>query len=71
MANPKWFDADVYMQNKLVQLKAQDPEGGWTLDKVYNAFRDAGFVGTEGAVRALREIRRCRRSGPQRLLRCR
>lgn len=48
MANPKWFDADVYMQNKLVQLKAQDPEGGWTLDKVYNAFRDAGFVGTEG-----------------------
>ena len=48
MATPKWFDADVYMDNKLAQLKAQDPEGGWTLDKVYNAFRDAGFVGTEG-----------------------
>lgn len=48
MATSKWFDADVYMDNKLAQLKAQDPEGGWTLDKVYNAFRDAGFVGTEG-----------------------
>ena len=26
MATPKWFDADVYMDNKLAQLKAQDPE---------------------------------------------
>lgn len=48
MATPKWFDADAYMQNKLAQLKAQEPDAGWTLDKVYNAFRDAGFVGTEG-----------------------
>lgn len=36
------------MQNKLAQLKAQEPDAGWTLDKVYDTFRDAGFVGTEG-----------------------
>lgn len=48
MATPKWFDANAYMQNKLAQLKAQEPDAGWTLDKVYDTFRDAGFVGTEG-----------------------
>lgn len=48
MANPKWFDANAYMQNKLAQLKAQEPDAGWTLDKVYDTFRDADFVGTEG-----------------------
>lgn len=48
MATPKWFDANAYMQNKLVQLKAQEPDAGWTLDKLYDAFRDAGFVGVEG-----------------------
>lgn len=48
MATPKWFDANVYMQNKLAQLKAQDPDAGWTLDKLYDAFREAGFVGAEG-----------------------
>ncbi|WP_443660399.1 hypothetical protein, partial [Desulfovibrio sp.] len=36
------------MQNKLAQLKAQEPDAGWTLDKLYDAFRDAGFVGVEG-----------------------
>lgn len=48
MATPKWFDANAYMQNKLAQLKAQEPDAGWTLDNVYDTFRDAGFVGTEG-----------------------
>lgn len=48
MATPKWFDANAYMQNKLAQLKAQEPDAGWTLDKLYDAFREAGFVGAEG-----------------------
>lgn len=48
MATPKWFDANAYMQNKLAQLKAQEPDAGWTLDKLYDTFRDAGFVGVEG-----------------------
>lgn len=48
MATPKWFDANAYMQNKLAQLKAQEPDAGWTLDKLYDAFREGGFVGAEG-----------------------
>lgn len=48
MATPKWFDANAYMQNKLAQLKAQEPDAGWTLDRLYDTFRDAGFVGVEG-----------------------
>lgn len=48
MATPKWFDTDVYMQNKLAQLKAQEPDAGWTLDRLYDAFRKGGFVGAEG-----------------------
>ncbi|MFR9013535.1 MAG: beta strand repeat-containing protein [Desulfovibrio piger] len=48
MATPKWFDANAYMQNKLAQLKAQEPDAGWTLDRLYDAFRKGGFVGAEG-----------------------
>lgn len=48
MATPKWFDANAYMQNKLAQLKAQEPDAGWTLDNLYDAFREGGFVGAEG-----------------------
>lgn len=48
MATPKWFDANAYMQNKLAQLKAQEPDAGWTLDRLYDAFREGGFVGAEG-----------------------
>lgn len=44
----KWFNSTVYMQNKLAQLKAQEPDAGWTLDKLYDAFREGGFVGAEG-----------------------
>ena len=36
------------MQNKLAQLKAQEPDAGWTLDNLYDAFREGGFVGPEG-----------------------
>lgn len=46
MATPKWFDANVYMQNKLAQMQATDPDYSW--DELYDAFRDAGFVGEEG-----------------------
>lgn len=46
MANPKWFDAQIYMQNKLAQMQATDPDYSW--DELYDAFRDAGFVGEEG-----------------------
>ncbi len=48
MATPKWFDANVYMQNKLAQLKAQEPDANWSWDNLYDAFRDADFVGEEG-----------------------
>ena len=46
MATPKWFDAQIYMQNKLAQMQASDPDYSW--DELYDAFRDAGFVGEEG-----------------------
>lgn len=46
MATPKWFDAQTYMQNKLAQMQATDPDYSW--DELYDAFRDAGFVGEEG-----------------------
>lgn len=46
MATPKWFDAQIYMQNKMAQMQATDPDYSW--DELYDAFRDAGFVGEEG-----------------------
>lgn len=46
MANPKWFDADVYMQNKLVQMQASDP--AYTMPDLVDAFAKAGYVGPEG-----------------------
>lgn len=46
MATPKWFDAQIYMHNKLAQMQATDPDYSW--DELYDAFRDAGFVGEEG-----------------------
>lgn len=45
MATPKWFDANAYMQNKLAQLKAQEPDAGWTLDRLYDAFAKAASLG--------------------------
>lgn len=46
MANPKWFDADVYMQNKLAQMQATDP--AYTMTLLVADFAAAGFVGDEG-----------------------
>lgn len=46
MANPKWFDADVYMQNKLAQMQATDP--AYTMTQLVADFAAAGFVGDEG-----------------------
>lgn len=46
MASPKWFDADVYMQNKLVQMQASDP--AYTMTDLVDAFAKAGYVGPEG-----------------------
>lgn len=49
MAIEAWFDYDVYMFNKLTQMKATDPSGNWTMDKLVQTFADAGFLGAEGA----------------------
>ena len=49
MANPKWFDVDVYLANKLAQLQKAEPTAGWTAQKLADAFASAGFVGAEGA----------------------
>ena len=46
MANPKWFDADVYMENKLAQMQATDPDYSW--GNLLEAFAGAGYVGPEG-----------------------
>lgn len=46
MATPKWFDADVYMANKLVQMQESDPT--YTTTDLVDAFADAGYVGPEG-----------------------
>lgn len=46
MANPKWFDADVYMENKLAQMQATDP--GYSWGNLLEAFAGAGYVGPEG-----------------------
>ncbi len=49
MATEAWFDYDVYMANKLAQMKSSDPSGNWNMDKLVTAFNDAGFMGAEGA----------------------
>ncbi|MGF0000004.1 hypothetical protein [Desulfovibrio sp. SGI.133] len=55
MANPTWFDADFYLEGKLAQLKAVDPEGklndgkAWSsVDDVKAALEAAGYEGDEG-----------------------
>ena len=55
MANPTWFDATKYLENKLAQLQAIDPEGkqngdkAWDADSLTAAMEAAGFKGEEGA----------------------
>ena len=55
MANPTWFDETFYLNGKLAQLKAVDPEGklndgkAWsTVDDVKAALEAAGYKGDEG-----------------------
>ncbi|MBR3663245.1 MAG: hypothetical protein IKN64_01155 [Desulfovibrio sp.] len=40
---PAWFDADIYMENKLEQLGDD-----WTEQSMLQAFQDAGYIGTKG-----------------------
>ena len=55
MAIPTWFDATKYLENKLAQLQAIDPEGkqngdkAWDADSLTAAMEAAGFKGEEGA----------------------
>ena len=55
MANSTWFDATKYLENKLAQLQAIDPDGkqngdkAWDADSLTAAMEAAGFKGEEGA----------------------
>lgn len=42
----KWFDPQVYMANKLLQMQDTDPT--YTMSNLVDAFAAAGFVGEEG-----------------------
>lgn len=35
MADPTWFDAGLYLANKLMQLQTIEPEKGWTPDLLH------------------------------------
>ena len=35
---PSWFNAKDYLANKLVQLKAVEPEGNWTAESLTKVF---------------------------------
>ena len=43
MSAPAWFDKDVYLVNKLAQLQADEPNNGWDMLKMLEAFNNAGF----------------------------
>ena len=43
MSAPAWFDKDVYLANKLAQLQADEPNNGWDMLKMLEAFNNAGF----------------------------
>ena len=42
MADPKWFDADIYMANKLAQMQESDP--AYTMTQLEAALADAGLT---------------------------
>lgn len=54
MANPTWFDEAFYLNGKLAQLNAVDPEGklndgkAWAVAGVKAALEAAGYKGDEG-----------------------
>ena len=47
MANPSWFDYNVYMNNKLAQVQAGN--ASYTMEDLVKAFNSAGFTGELGA----------------------
>lgn len=49
MATPAFFDYEIYMTNKLVQMQKAEPAAGWTMSKLMEVFAENGFVGAEGA----------------------
>ena len=46
---PSWFNAKDYLANKLVQLKAVDPEGNWTAESLTKVLEENGYKGDDGA----------------------
>lgn len=47
IAKAKWFDYELYMKNKLDQMKESDST--YTMENLVSAFNNAGFKGEEGA----------------------
>ena len=47
MAIPAWFDGTVYLDNKLAQMRAKNPE--YSLAALEEDLRAAGYAGDEGA----------------------
>ena len=46
---PSWFNAKDYLANKLVQLKAVEPEGNWTAESLTKVLEENGYKGDDGA----------------------
>lgn len=57
MANPNWFVAKDYLNNKLAQLQANDPKGNWTMETMTKALEEAGYKGDDGLYKHFTELR--------------
>ncbi len=55
MANPTWFNATKYLENKLAQLQATEPAKSWTAESLTKALEEAGYKGDEGAYKHFTE----------------
>lgn len=56
MANPNWFVAKDYLNNKLDQLQANDPKGNWTMETMTKALEEAGYKGDDGLYKHFTEF---------------
>lgn len=56
MANPNWFVAKDYLNNKLAQLQANDPKGNWTMETMTKALEEAGYKGDDGLYKHFTEF---------------
>ena len=56
MANPNWFVAKDYLNNKLAQLQANDPKGNWTMETMTKALEEAGYKGNDGLYKHFTEF---------------